>query len=400
MASIVIASFYAVYPFYHGGQRRIFFLSRELARDHAVTIVALARGGPLKYLEFEPNLTLIRVPADEQYAALEQRRMREDDIPFDLTYFQHWEQCRLYQSILRERLQAGSLAISNHPYSLPAIRHALDGRAIPTLYNAHNVEAVQKAAVLKRPDALMPLVRSAERAAVAESAAIAVCTGIDRDGLVADYAAPAGKIAVIENGVDCAAVPRVTAEQRAGMRRRLGLDGRFTALFGGSEYPPNIAAVECILSAAERLPDITVLVLGTVCNFAGFRRALPANVLMLGQLPEAEKWLAYLASDLALNPVTEGSGSNVKMFEYAAAGLPILSSEFGARGTGLRPDAHYYETAIEDFADRLAALARLDRGALSAVGAVARTLVEQTSDWRVIGRRYRALAAELISGRR
>ena len=61
----------------------------------------------------------------------------------------------------------------------------------------------------------------------------------------------------------------------------------FTALFGASQYPPNIAAVECILSAAGRLPDITFLVLGTVCNFVGFRRALPANVLMLGQLSDA-----------------------------------------------------------------------------------------------------------------
>jgi len=399
MASIVVASFYSVYPFYHGGQRRIFFLSRELSRDHAVTVVALARGGPLRYSAFAPNLTVIRVPAEQDYAKMEERRIREEDFPFNATYVQHWTHCRLYQSILRERLRSGSLAILEQPYSLPAVRDALDGRDVPILYNAHNVETVQMA-ILKRPERVMPLIRSAEQAAVAESVAIAACTGIDRDGFVSDHAAPPGKIAVIENGVDCAAVPRLTADQRREMRCRLGLGERLTALFGGSQYSPNIAAVECILSAATHLPDITFLVVGTVCNFAGFRRTLPGNVLMLGQLNEAEKWLAYVASDLALNLVVSGSGSNVKMFEYAAAGLPILSTEFGARGTGLRPGEHYYETTTADLAERLGALARFGRDTLSAVGLAARTLVEQTSDWRVIGERYRALAADLIAGGR
>ena len=395
MTSIVVASSYVIYPFYHGGARRIFFLSRELSRDHRVTVVTLSRGGPLKYFELEPNLTVIRVPAEDAYLAFE-RRMVENDIPFELTYFRHWEQCRLYQSILRERLQDSCLAISSRPFSLPAIQDALDGRAVSAVYNSHNVETVQTASVRKNPERLVPLVRAAEQAAVARSAAIAVCTDIDRDGFIADYAAPASKIAVIENGVDYAAVPRVTAEQRQDMRRRLGLDGRFTAVFGGSEYSPNIAAVECILSAAARLPDITFLVVGAVCNHPGFRRALPANVLTLGLLSEAEKWLASLASDLALNPVIAGSGSNVKMFEYAAAGLPILSTKFGARGTGFQPDIHCYEATIECFADRIVELARHDRAALAEVGAAVKRHVRETSDWRVIGRRYRALAAELI----
>ena len=135
-----------------------------------------------------------------------------------------------------------------------------------------------------------------------------------------------------------------------------------------------------------------------MCNFPGLLRTLPANVLMLGQLPEAEKWLAYVVSDLALNLVVSGSGSNVKMFEYAAAGLPILSTEFGARGTGLRPGEHYYPTGLEDFAARLAELAGADRAALAQVGAAGKRQVRETSDWQVIGRRYRALVAELIDG--
>src|SRR5688500_14015916 len=105
MASIVVASFYPVYPFLHGGQPRIFFLSRELARAHAVTVVSLARGGPLKYLEFEPNLTIIRVPAEQPYAELERHQLHERKVPLEATYSAHWNRCQLYQSILCERMR-------------------------------------------------------------------------------------------------------------------------------------------------------------------------------------------------------------------------------------------------------------------------------------------------------
>ena len=399
MASIVVASFYPAYPFFHGGQRRIFFLSRELSRDHTVTVVTLTRGGPLKYLEFEPNLTVIRVPAEQPYAELERHQLQERKVPPDVTYSAHWNQCRLYQSILGERMRTSSLAISEHPYSLHAIKDAEGDRRIPILYNAHNVEVIQKKVVLGESAESMPLIRAMEQEIIADSAALAVCTDFDRDTFISDYAVPADKVAVIANGVDCAAVPILSAEARQQCRRQLGLDGRFTALFGGSEYPPNLAAVECILSAAAQLPDITFAVLGTVCNCAGFRRVLPANVLMLGQLPEAEKWLAYVVSDLALNLVVSGSGSNVKMFEYAAAGLPILSTDFGARGTGLRPGEHYYPTGLEELAARLAELASGDRATLALVGDAGKRHVRETSDWQVIGQRYRALVAGLIGGR-
>ena len=38
------------------------------------------------------------------------------------------------------------------------------------------------------------------------------------------------------------------------------------------------------------------------------------------------------AADYALNPVFEGSGSNVKNSEYISSRLPILTQEFGTRG--------------------------------------------------------------------
>ena len=43
----------------------------------------------------------------------------------------------------------------------------------------------------------------------------------------------------------------------------------------------------------------------------------------------------------ALNPMRWGSGTNLKMLDYALAGTPILSTTFGARGVGFEAGPHY-----------------------------------------------------------
>jgi glycosyltransferase involved in cell wall biosynthesis len=83
------------------------------------------------------------------------------------------------------------------------------------------------------------------------------------------------------------------------------------------------------------LPSITFVIGGGVSS-AIDGAALAANgirnVRVTGHLSEVDK-LAYLgASDLAINPMFSGSGTNIKMFDFMAAGLPIVSTPIGARG--------------------------------------------------------------------
>ncbi len=59
---------------------------------------------------------------------------------------------------------------------------------------------------------------------------------------------------------------------------------------------------------------------------------VPHNVVVTGQVSEDQKRLVLAAADLALNPMFSGSGTNIKMLEYMAAGLPIISTPVGARG--------------------------------------------------------------------
>ena len=52
----------------------------------------------------------------------------------------------------------------------------------------------------------------------------------------------------------------------------------------------------------------------------------------MGRISDEEKLQLLQAADVALNPMFSGSGTNIKMFDFMAAGLPVISTMTGARG--------------------------------------------------------------------
>ena len=59
---------------------------------------------------------------------------------------------------------------------------------------------------------------------------------------------------------------------------------------------------------------------------------LPPNVVLAGVVTNVAKRTLLQSADLALNPMRTGSGTNLKIVEYFAAGIPVVSTPFGARG--------------------------------------------------------------------
>ena len=54
----------------------------------------------------------------------------------------------------------------------------------------------------------------------------------------------------------------------------------------------------------------------------------------------AQKNTLIHAADVALNPMEEGSGTNLKMLEYAALGTLIIATPFGNRGLDFEHKKH------------------------------------------------------------
>nr|HPQ38742.1 glycosyltransferase family 4 protein [bacterium] len=103
------------------------------------------------------------------------------------------------------------------------------------------------------------------------------------------------------------------------------------------------------------------------------------------EIDEAEKDRALAVADVALNPVLSGSGTNLKILEYAAAGLPTVTTPVGIRGLTLTPDRDVIVTEPDEFADALRRL-RSDPEVRRRLARSARATVVAQYDWKAIGR--------------
>jgi glycosyltransferase involved in cell wall biosynthesis len=147
-------------------------------------------------------------------------------------------------------------------------------------------------------------------------------------------------IQLVPNGID-APLYAPNPEMRLEMREKLGFQAQDRViLFSGSRYAPNMEAVAELQSfvnkhqEALKSASIQFLILGSVAP-AGRSPHMLATGFVDSVLPY------FQAADFAINPVERGSGSNVKVFEYLAARLPILSTEFGVRGSQLQAESDY-----------------------------------------------------------
>ena len=115
----------------------------------------------------------------------------------------------------------------------------------------------------------------------------------------------------------------------AALAERLG--DRYVIGFIGSDYGPNVVAVQNILGMAEMLgPEVAFLVIGSVCDRFS-RETIPDNVLLAGFVEDLEAYLRLC--DAFISPkTTSDTGVEIKMMDYTAEGKPVFATAAGARG--------------------------------------------------------------------
>lgn len=264
------------------------------------------------------------------------------------------------------------------------------------ILDAHNIEsrlypAQREASGLAGAAARALL--AVERRAMRRADLVFTCSDEDRAIAIDEFAVDPARVHVAPNGADLASIAPADADARARAKAQLGLVGT-TALFVGSRWGPNVEAAQRIAALAEQAPDLTWLVVGAAGEGLPAR---PGNLVVTGRVDDLAPW--YAAADIAVNPVETGSGSNIKIFEYLAAGLPTVSTPFGARGVG-DPGALALDLCDADaFADRVRALAACPH--LPARRRAARALAERSYDWNAIAARMTAIIeASYIARRR
>src|SRR5690606_4095268 len=117
------------------------------------------------------------------------------------------------------------------------------------------------------------------------------------------------------------------------------------------------------------------------------------NLLVTGSLDEAAKNDWFAACDLAVNPMFSGSGTNIKMFDFMAAGLPVVTTAVGARGivTGGRATMIVVEPTVEAFVTAIGLLR--EPAERARIGAQALACVEEGYAWERISEHAGAMLA-------
>ncbi|MFW7377336.1 MAG: glycosyltransferase family 4 protein [Oligoflexus sp.] len=219
----------------------------------------------------------------------------------------------------------------------------------PIILISHNLEhrILQQESEWKRK-LLAPWVQNLEARAGQQYHGVFACT--DEDARFFQVHAPQSTtIKIVPNGVDGRWYKR-NEQQRRDTRQQLGIaDDEIVLLFTASAYEPNRQAFqwlnEFIHAHQQQLRSwrLRFLVVGSVSP-KSFRN----DVLIVTSFVDDIRPY-FSASDLAINPVETGSGSNVKVYEAIAAQLPLLSTKFGARGLDLIPQVEYIPFEKADF---------------------------------------------------
>jgi len=198
----------------------------------------------------------------------------------------------------------------------------------------HNVEYLRLRDTTEIPSEVIARFRLLERFVARLMDHVIVVSEPDRDRVHA-LGVPLERVQVIPHGVDLNAFEFASG---VGIRARYRVpEDAFLLVFHGTlNYWPNTVAVkriaEELLPRLERL-GVTAHVL--VCGANPPRYYAHPRIVFTDVVQDLPAHLA--AADLAVVPLEDGGGTRLKILEYFAAGLPVVSTPKGAEGIPVRP---------------------------------------------------------------
>ncbi|MGG1553525.1 glycosyltransferase family 4 protein [Paenibacillus ferrarius] len=383
---ITILSTYPVLPRKHGGQLRIFNIYKNLDHEYDITIVSL--NNESKHYEKKiGDLTEVSIPMSNTHLEKEWSIEREVGIPItDIVMKKLIEFSPEYIRIAESHMKNSDILVAAQPYLFNLIEKFVGNKYI--IYDSQNVEYELKKSMLpnnKTAHKLLEELYELEKKACLLSNIILTCSNEDMKNLTETYRIEAEKTILVPNGVDTSLNPYVDFLTRQKNKKELGIENENIIVFIGSWHKPNIEAVEEILKMAPSLPECKFIIMGGQC-LAFKDRAAPKNVVFAGIVDEQTKLLIYSVADIAINPMLNGSGTNLKVAEYMANGVPVLSTEIGARGYEVVNREHILIIENDSFCEGIRELLG-DNELRARLSSSSKKYVDKKFEWKVISNR-------------
>ena len=371
-----------------GGGQRIAGIAKALSRNYNVLVLTSAWSTrTFAHHELGADCHLLAVPAGAGFM----ERLRAGNGAGFFAFIDHVDLVSEFRWMLKAVAGMAQAWGFVHPVAWPAVRPYLRPET-PVFYDAHDDYAqFMQQAYGRADDRLVARLVELERQVLEKVAVAAFCTAGDWTAVRERNPACAAQLLVVPNGVDLESCRVVWPGQARRKRRDVGL-GRPLAVFMGSIHKPNRAAVEVIVrDLAPAFPQVLFAVMGldqAAYQAAGHAPVDGANLTWTGPVSEDCKEAVFALADVALAPMTIGTGSSLKIPDYVAHGKIVVATPIGLRGfedLARIPSvvaAHDVRAALAEVLDRLAG----DATAYDAPCMEAREWVEQNLDWNVAAR--------------
>lgn len=394
---ILVLNTFPTEPVVSGGSLRMKGFYSALSNYADVQMLSLTAGRfPYRLRVHNPRFTEEIIPAEKIFAEREQLLSKRLGASCgDLAVLLYPESLTRYRQAVEAELVHVDEIVFSHPYMFTLVEEIISEHpelARPFVYEAHNVESHLKSGIYPQGVPEAHAVRAAEVRLLKHAKAVIACSHQDLmsfQDMATSHGFELQKSLVAENGLDLTGVAPIPFTKRQELTEKTGKN---IALFMGSDHGPNTNALETIIAAAKD-PQVAALwdfvILGSVVNPFRHRADIKesASLHLIGLVTDEEKRLWLNTATVGLNPITSGSGTNLKLAEYAAYGLPVLSTAFGARGGLWQPGEHYIEIT-HSLTESLNSLT-LDPDSIQQIDSMIKrslSLVQSRLHWPVIAR--------------
>jgi glycosyltransferase involved in cell wall biosynthesis len=299
-----------------GGRERTFTLAESLW-EHNVTVLVFTWDPGSKIEKIRENLTFITVGAEREATGRRNQLIRTHaKLNYDLAIDLLKKRLVKFKTKVRELANESDLIILDHYSGAPFLEDIKD---VPIMYNSQNCEIAMGEQLYPDSKQALEITEKMERQALEQAYAVAYCSEEDLSELRKRYSFT-NKVYYTPNGADKQETFDVDTRQKSK-----------TIFFIGSGHPPNVVATQRLIGIAKSMPDYNFVACGRASNsLAG--KNIPKNLKYLGEVTDEKLHELFSTSFAFINPMETGSGTHLKMMKALSYGIPIISTDVGARG--------------------------------------------------------------------
>lgn len=384
---------YDVFPFNHGGSLGIRGLYKALSEWFDINIitfvthdyfpeeVAISDHVKVMPIVLPEKLTKLQYEMYEQYG-MSDKTLVDSSPTVVRWYHQFPEIIERVRGIAKD----SDVVLAEHVFTWRIVKVACPEKHL--WYRANNVEYDYKLTTWDKigcPQDLLQETYDIEKECCEECEKILAVSQLEVDRFMELYHLPEScreKFMNIRSGYDTDRLQLVMPRDRQKISNRYLYSGLFIA----SDTPNTQKAARNCIEVAKAHPEVQMVLLGGVGKaFKG--EQLPENVLLTGIVTDEEKFYYLQHCDFALNLLEGGAGINVKMFEYFAFGIPVITTVYGARGIDVTDGVDCILTEQGRYAEDIIAFCKLSMEEKDAIADNALKLLIEQYSWRSLGKK-------------